>query len=152
MREPARLLVLGIRRLSACILDYFIFYVLAVTCATLFPVEGTDVWFQVFCLILVWVLCFPASEAWRGYTFGKGLFRLRVVRDDGGKATSRQTIARHLLDPIDVFVFGFVAVLTVRRAPDSKRLGDLMAHTIIVGKKETFGQPSKTAMTKPVKL
>lgn len=71
----------------------------------------------------------------RGRTVGALALGLRVVRDDGGAIRFRQALLRGLafwtvdFAPWTGFCGGLVAAATNR---DSKRLGDLMAGTIVV--------------------
>jgi uncharacterized RDD family membrane protein YckC len=75
---------------------------------------------------------------WRGRTLGKATMGLRVVRDDGGPIRFRHAFVRGLvgvvLDKpgITVAVAAFVPMLTTAR---NKRLGDMMAGTIVLSER-----------------
>jgi uncharacterized RDD family membrane protein YckC len=72
---------------------------------------------------------------WSGQTPGKRLFKLRVVADGGGPATTGAVFVRNILRAADLVPFvapyglGGVVMFANRRA---KRLGDWAAGTIVV--------------------
>lgn len=72
----------------------------------------------------------------RGRTPGKAAFGLRAVRDDGGPIRFRHALTRGLTGAIvdfgPVFVWGVVAALTSLISSRSKRVGDLLAGTVVV--------------------
>jgi uncharacterized RDD family membrane protein YckC len=77
-----------------------------------------------------------AFEAlWRGRTPGKAAMGLRVVRDDGGPIGFRQALVRGLasmfLERPGVTLFSG-AVISSLLNRDSKRLGDLLAGTLVL--------------------
>lgn len=88
-------------------------------------------------LILVFALewLFPAAfEAlWNGQTPGKRVMKIAVLRDDGTPIGWHEALVRNLLRAIDFLPFlygiGLVAILINR---DFKRLGDLVAGTVVV--------------------
>lgn len=72
---------------------------------------------------------------WRGRTPGKAALGLRVVRDDGGPISFRQAFVRGMLG---LFVekpgisLGVVAVVSSLLNSQGKRVGDLLAGTIVL--------------------
>jgi len=87
-------------------------------------------------LFLLALLCmyhgyFIWYESKKGHTPGKRIFGLRVVAEDGGKATVGQCVLRDMLRYVDcvLLVPGLICIsLTERR----QRLGDLAAKTRVV--------------------
>jgi uncharacterized RDD family membrane protein YckC len=77
---------------------------------------------------------FPTFEwLWDGQTPGKRLLGLRVVADDGGKAGPVAVLVRNLLRPVDFLPAGyFLGLVSVVLNPQSKRVGDLAAGTVVV--------------------
>jgi uncharacterized RDD family membrane protein YckC len=67
---------------------------------------------------------------WQGQTPGKRWAKIRVIRDDGRRIGIQQATLRALLRPVDdiLFIGAFLIVLN----PREKRLGDLVAGTIVV--------------------
>lgn len=93
------------------------------------------------CVMLVpvlvgWCLYFACSEGrWRR-TLGKALLDLAVERADGRRASYGACLKRHLLDPIDFMMFGLPAIIAVKFTPGCQRLGDLVAGTRVVLRRE----------------
>lgn len=87
--------------------------------------------------LLEWL--FPAwcEVWWAGATPGKKLFGLMVLHDDGTPVRWPAALSRNLLRAIDFlplfYAFGLAAMLMNR---DFKRLGDLVAGTVVVYKDE----------------
>jgi len=83
------------------------------------------------------LLGYPVAfeSLWRGRTPGKAAMGLRVVRDDGGPVAFRQSLVRGLaslfLERPGITVFAG-AVITSLLNRDSKRIGDLLAGTLVL--------------------
>lgn len=84
-------------------------------------------------IFIVWFLYFPVIEAIRGQTLGKLILGLRVVTMNGNKISFGQAFKRHVVDIIDFFFFGIVAIILIKNTPGNQRLGDIIAKTIVVG-------------------
>jgi uncharacterized RDD family membrane protein YckC len=80
---------------------------------------------------------------WRGRTLGKAALGLRVVRDDGGPVRFRHALVRGLMFPLESWGPALVASIISKR---SKRLGDMLAGTIVVLERV----PGRTAL--PVQM
>ncbi|MGH3519316.1 MAG: RDD family protein [Haloechinothrix sp.] len=72
----------------------------------------------------------------RGRTLGKLAMGLRVVRDDGGPISFRHALVRGLawffVDFWALGVFGFVAMVVSLSSVKGKRVGDLLAGTVVI--------------------
>lgn len=68
---------------------------------------------------------------WQGQTPGKRIAKIRVVRDTGQPVGIKESSIRSLLNSIDVFFF-FVGVILITVTQSEKRLGDLVAGTLVV--------------------
>jgi uncharacterized RDD family membrane protein YckC len=81
-------------------------------------------------MLAYWGFC---EAVWRR-TPGKALFSLRVVSNDGGRASQRQVAARTAARLIDVlpgfYLVGFVALIASGQR--AQRLGDRIAHTQVI--------------------
>ncbi len=82
-------------------------------------------------------------EVWhQGRTPGKKNFRIRVVNDDGSPVTFGPSLLRNLLRVVDflplAYVAGCIASISNRQF---KRLGDLVAGTLVVYDAEPMTQP-----------
>ena len=88
-------------------------------------------------VLLVVVAGYPLAfeTLWRGRTPGKAAMGLRVVRDDGGPVGFRQALVRALCGAFverpgfSLFTLGVLTMLVNRRG---KRLGDLLAGTVVL--------------------
>lgn len=68
-----------------------------------------------------------------GKTLGKRLLGIRVVDDQGGSPTTLSILVRNLLRVIDMLpVYYLLGMVMVFSHPKHKRLGDLMAGTLVV--------------------
>lgn len=77
---------------------------------------------------------FSLFEAfWNGQTPGKRLLKIRVIKDSGRQITLFEALARNLIRVIDSLPsFYLVGVITMLCNREQKRLGDLVAGTIVV--------------------
>ena len=67
---------------------------------------------------------------WQGQTPGKRIAKIRVVRDDGSPVSLQQATLRALLRPVDQILFIGAYLITFSKS--EKRIGDLVAGTIVV--------------------
>ena len=79
---------------------------------------------------LIWGYFTGFEGLLRGQTPGKRWMGIRVIRDTGHAVTLADAAARNLLLPADLFAF--VGVFFVAIHPRAKRLGDLVAGTVVV--------------------
>ena len=74
---------------------------------------------------------------WHGQTPGKRIFNLRVIKDSGRQITFVEAMARNLLRLVDalptMYLLGTIVVLC---NPQRKRLGDMVAGTLVVHDEE----------------
>jgi uncharacterized RDD family membrane protein YckC len=91
--------------------------------------------------ILIWGY-YALFEAFRnGQTPGKRVLKIRVIKDSGRQITFFEALARNLLRVIDslpgAYLTGVISILMTKQ---NKRLGDLVAGTIVVHERtEEFG-------------
>jgi len=73
---------------------------------------------------------------WNGQTPGKRLVRIRVISDSGRPITVYEAVVRNLLRLVDqlpgLYVVGIISVFLTAR---NKRLGDIVAGTVVVHEK-----------------
>jgi uncharacterized RDD family membrane protein YckC len=97
--------------------------------------------FGAFCLYWGYFACFEIL--WNGQTPGKRKAGIRVIKDSGRPITAFEGIARNFLRVIDSLpgMYG-VAVICIFIDKRSRRLGDIVAGTVVVhDKKEESAQP-----------
>jgi uncharacterized RDD family membrane protein YckC len=86
-----------------------------------------------FYFVLYWGYYSLFEAFWNGQTPGKRLFKIRVIKDSGRQITLFEALARNLLRVIDMLPsFYLVGVITMLCNREQKRLGDLVAGTIVV--------------------
>jgi uncharacterized RDD family membrane protein YckC len=93
------------------------------------------------CVFLGYPIAF--ETLWRGRTLGKAALGIRVVRDDGAPERFRHAFVRAVLMP---FEFWGPALLTSIINKRAKRLGDLLAGTVVVQERV----PTRTAAPVPM--
>ncbi len=73
-------------------------------------------------------------EGRKGQTVGKMVVGIRVVREDtGGVAGTKAALVRTLLRVVDGFLGYLVGYLVATSSERRQRLGDMAAHTLVVG-------------------
>lgn len=91
--------------------------------------------FAIFALFVIYWGYFALFETfWNGQTPGKRIMKLRVVREDGRPIRFFEAFVRNLLRVIDIsppFSYA-IGVATIIFNPRSKRIGDLVAGTVVV--------------------
>ncbi len=87
----------------------------------------------IFFFLLQWGYFAISEILMKGQTFGKRQLDLRVIKDSGAPITAYEAIGRNLLRAIDSlpFLYG-VGILAVMLNKQNKRLGDMVAGTVVV--------------------
>jgi uncharacterized RDD family membrane protein YckC len=87
-------------------------------------------------LIGGWFIFMPLAEGIFGCTLGKKLLGLLVVNLEGRKVSLSAAFIRHLADCVDFLGGGLVGVIVVRATRYHQRIGDILARTRVISKKE----------------
>jgi uncharacterized RDD family membrane protein YckC len=84
--------------------------------------------------IVFWLIMTVGLETGFGATLGNLLVGLKPVPISGTnrKLTFGESFKRHLLDPIDMFFFGLIGIVTIKNTNKNQRVGDIWARTIVV--------------------
>jgi uncharacterized RDD family membrane protein YckC len=94
---------------------------------------GVDISGRAFWLFfLLWLAYYVFGEALAGATIGKGMVGIRVVDEHGDHPTLGAAIRRNLLRPVDALFFYLVGAAFALSSPRRQRLGDRVAHTVVV--------------------
>lgn len=81
---------------------------------------------------------------WNGQTPGKRLTHIRVIKDSGQPITTIDAVGRNLLRIIDQLPVAYgIGVLCAWISPQSKRLGDYIAGTVVVHEKLFESAPAQ---------
>ncbi len=76
------------------------------------------------------------ESIWNGQTPGKRLTHIRVIKDSGQPITAIDAVGRNLLRIIDQLPLAYgIGVMCAWISPQSKRLGDYVAGTVVVHEK-----------------
>jgi uncharacterized RDD family membrane protein YckC len=129
------------RRIGAAIIDALImtgvFFGLAAATGN---IESGDGSFKVsleggpfLLFVAIQLAYFFVLETVAGKTIGKAVLGLRVVAQDGAKASGGQVAGRTILRIVDALpVFYIVGLIAVAISPRDQRIGDRAAHTRVV--------------------
>lgn len=93
---------------------------------------GGGPWRAVFLYIASVFGYFVVSEAATGATLGKRMVGIRVVGENGEPITFGAAFVRNLLRCVDAFFFYFVGFIFALLSTRGQRLGDRVAHTVVV--------------------
>jgi uncharacterized RDD family membrane protein YckC len=126
-------------RILAGILDYGIIYGFAFAMIFVLGSPNNERTYQLngapaLVPVLFWLIMTVGLESGLGGTIGNSIVGLKAIPISGQnrKLTFIQSFKRHLLDPIDMFFFGLVGIITIKNTPHNQRVGDLWAKTIVV--------------------
>jgi uncharacterized RDD family membrane protein YckC len=85
-----------------------------------------------FFFLLFWGYFSLFEGLWHGQTPGKRAMKIRVIKDSGRQITLFEAMARNLLRVVDMQFSYLVGVVSMLCTKEQKRLGDLVAGTIVV--------------------
>ncbi|MEO8146953.1 MAG: RDD family protein [Bacteroidia bacterium] len=127
------------KRITAGFIDYGIIFLLFFVLIYFFGVHTEDKGYTLtglpaIGLMLFWFLYTIGAEQLFGATLGNYLENLEVISilDNQPSLTFGQSFKRHLLDLIDIWLFGVLAILFIKNTKYNQRLGDIWARTIVV--------------------
>lgn len=83
-------------------------------------------------VFLVWFIYFVVIEAYAGATLAHQGYNLKVLTLKREDIDFTHALKRHLLDPIDILIYGIPALLAINNTDKHQRLGDLWANTLVV--------------------
>lgn len=90
-------------------------------------------------------------EAFRnGQTPGKSVMKIRVIKDSGRQITFFEALARNLVRVVDYMPTAYlVGVISILATKQNKRLGDLVAGTLVVHERaDEFGAYASTPVSR----
>ena len=137
------------RKIIATIIDYTLIFAFYIWYMFEFGQQNEDGGYSMSGLaallpILVWVLYFVIAERFCAATLGHEIMNLKVVSLDGNPLTFSQALKRRICDAIEIsWCFGLIAFLISTNNDTHQRLGDILAKTIVIGKKDTYERPSR---------
>ncbi len=83
--------------------------------------------------MIFWFIIIILLEVIYGATIGNSIVGLKPksLTKNNGELSFEQSVKRHLLDLIDMFPFGLIAIITIKNTDRNQRLGDIWAKTIV---------------------
>jgi uncharacterized RDD family membrane protein YckC len=129
------------KRILATILDYGLFFLMFYVYLMYFGKPNNEGGYTVngFAAIpipIVWFCYFVLIEATMGATVGHYVSDLKVVKINRQEIGFTEAFKRHLLDPIDILLYGIPAFLTIKYSEKHQRIGDMVAQTIVINLKD----------------
>jgi uncharacterized RDD family membrane protein YckC len=102
--------------------------------------SAAGIWILAILIFLYFLLMYGYfilfESIWNGQTPGKRLTHIRVIKDSGQPITAIDAVGRNLLRIVDQMPFAYgIGVLCAWISPQSKRLGDYVAGTVVVHEK-----------------
>lgn len=133
-------------RIVASIIDLFAFFIFFIIVGlaigqSLFSMElGTSKFITLLIFRIPWIFYSPIIEyLTRGQSLGKFTMGIRVVKMNGENAGLREYFTRWIFRVVDIwFGFGFLAIIFASTSERGQRLGDTMANTILIKKKNSL--------------
>lgn len=127
-------------RFGAQLIDWIVlgivYYLIgfALTGKTSWEISGESA-IQVITLdFVIFLLYFSLLEGTAGATIGKMVLKIKVVNEDGNPCGLGAAFIRNILRIIDALPFLYIiGMALISRSPKKQRLGDRVAHTVVVG-------------------
>lgn len=104
-------------------------------------------------LVVVYGYPIILETLWRGRTLGKAAMGIRVVRDDGGPASFTSIFFRELLGYLlekPGITLGILPVVLMTSSERAKRLGDMVAGTVVISTRIPGTDPGPLPMPAPL--
>jgi uncharacterized RDD family membrane protein YckC len=125
------------KRIIATILDYLFIFLLTylyIMLAGQENEEGVKTLSGLVALPIptVWFIYFVVVEAFYGATLAHQGLNLKVLTVDRKEIDFVHALKRHLLDPVDILLYGVPAIIAIKNSEKHQRLGDMWAKTIVV--------------------
>ena len=127
------------KRISAGLIDYGMVSIFTFGMFYFYgePIEGgyTLAGYPFLIVILFWALITIGMEQIFGVTLGNYMSDLRAISainysDD--RITFGQSIKRHLLAILDLWLFGLIGIILIKNTKQNQRLGDIWAKTAVI--------------------
>lgn len=136
----------SLQRAVASIIDVFAFFIYflilgLILGASMFDTGvGTQRFVELFLSRIPWIFYSPMIEYFtRGQSLGKFTMGIRVVKINGENAGLREFFTRWIFRVVDIwFGFGFLAILCSSTSQRGQRLGDTMAGTVVIRKRNSL--------------
>ena len=127
------------RRAVAIIIDMIVLGIIGWVMAMFVPGATTPEGFNLtggpaFLWFFIGIAYYVVMEVQMGGTLGKMALGMKVVKEDGSKLDWGSSLIRNILRIVDGFFFYLVGAIVVWTSKKRQRLGDMIAHTLVVRK------------------
>jgi uncharacterized RDD family membrane protein YckC len=127
------------RRAVAIIIDMIVLGIIGWIIAMFVPGATTPEGFNLvggpaFLWFFIGIAYYVVMEVQWGGTLGKMALGMKVVTEDGAKLDWGASLIRNILRIVDGFFFYLVGAIVVWTSKKRQRLGDMVAHTLVVRK------------------
>ncbi len=134
-------------RILAFLIDALIFIAYGIIMGVLLSDTGISPgWMLVIVYLPIFFYNLIFEILMNGQTPGKMAMQLRVVRLDGNSPTILNYLFRFLLWPIDILMFGSVAITCIMLTNNGQRIGDVAGGTTVVKLKEVTAHSAAQIM------
>jgi uncharacterized RDD family membrane protein YckC len=131
-----------VKRFFAGFIDYSLVYTFFIAYVIAFGEPNNEGEYSVSGLhalvpMIFWGIITVGLETMLGGTLGNSIVGLKAIPKSGTNRnlTFAESLKRHLLDPIDMFFFGLIAIVVIKNTDKHQRLGDIWGNTIVVENK-----------------
>lgn len=128
-----------LKRIWATFIDYGLYFLIVYTYMMFFGETKSDgsqevTGLLILPIVIFWFFYFVFMEGFFSScaTLGHQLFYLRVEQINGRQIDVEHSLKRHLLDPIDLFIFGIPGIIAIQSTDRNQRLGDIWAKTTVI--------------------
>ncbi|CAN7558692.1 RDD family protein [Rossellomorea sp. LjRoot5] len=108
--------------------------------------------FLITIFVINWGYFFALEYFWGGKTVGKRMLGIRVIQENGHSVTLLSCFIRNLMRIIDMLpVSYFLGMIMIFLHSKHKRLGDIVAGTIVVHERRVKGKKKEKAIEKEIR-
>ncbi|PFA68310.1 hypothetical protein CN378_06845 [Bacillus sp. AFS015802] len=108
--------------------------------------------FLITIFVINWGYFFALEYFWGGKTVGKRMLGIRVIQENGHSVTLLSCFIRNLMRIIDMLpVSYFLGMIMIFLHSKHKRLGDIVAGTIVVHERRVKGKRKEKAIEKEIR-
>ena len=154
--RPARLGSRTVALLIDVVVQLGLFFLLAIVAGKVAGTIDTDLASTLGLVVVLGIVFgYPVilETVWRGRTLGKAAMGIRVVRDDGGPASFTAIVIREIFGYLfekPGLTLGLLGIVTMTSSERAKRLGDMIAGTVVISTRVPGSEPPPVSMPPPL--
>ena len=125
-----------LKRISATVIDLIIYHGCLYVYAMYFGEYDSGTYTinesGIIPVMILWFLYFCVLEGTQGGTLGHLMMGLEVIKIKNEPVSVGTAFKRHIADPLDIYFWGLVAIVSIWNTEKHQRLGDLIGKTIVI--------------------